>query len=388
MMRRLAILLLFCVSASLVWAGKTITVSQLDEMLRAMHRDNKSDTEVSSALKQVELSEELTRSKMNSLVQYVPGPLSTEQIYVLEARSAALAPPASDIPAIPAPDEAAQQALLAKAATYTTSYAQLPSLRALRTTLRFQDNLEALAQSTGQAGSAKEITVGSGSMGPDHFLRYIRSTDKEIGFEHGVQRLPADKTQWGANGMIALMDPDPDLAQVFRDAKDAGTIKWQRWEIVNGKRAAVFSFQVPKKAAHIAVNVCCFPKIDQAGIADFSNASGIDSRPGGNFQTNTDWHPYKQSSLPYHGEFFIDPDTGIVVRMITQMEPKSSDVVHQDDIRTDYGPVTVGGRTLVLPVRAIAITEVVVNGEAGAGGYSTRHTLFTSEYKNYQPAGK
>ena len=33
---------------------------------------------------------------------------------------------------------------------------QLPVLAATKTTLRFQDNVEALAQSSGQAGSAKE----------------------------------------------------------------------------------------------------------------------------------------------------------------------------------------------------------------------------------------
>ena len=65
-----------------------------------------------------------------------------------------------------------------------------------------------------------------------------------------------------------------------------------------------------------------------------------------------------------------------------------SDVVHQDDERIDYGPVTVGGKTLVLPVRAVAITEVVPNGESGDGGVSTRCTPFTSEYKNYHLAQK
>jgi hypothetical protein len=35
----------------------------------------------------------------------------------------------------------------------------------------------------------------------------------------------------------------------------------------------------------------------------------------GNLQTSTDWHPYK-ANVPYHGELFIDPGAGVVVRMI------------------------------------------------------------------------
>ncbi|HTX75905.1 MAG TPA: hypothetical protein VMD29_06840, partial [Terracidiphilus sp.] len=87
--------------ASPVWADKNITVGQLEDLVRTMQRDKKTDTEVATALKQVELSEELTRARMNDLIPLVPGPFSTEQIYVLEARSADLIPPPSDLPATP-----------------------------------------------------------------------------------------------------------------------------------------------------------------------------------------------------------------------------------------------------------------------------------------------
>ena len=121
-----------------------------------MHKENKSDADVAGALKQLELTEELTRNTMNSLAANVPGPLSTEQIYVLEARSAMLAPPAPRIfqPAA-APDAAAQKAMLDKTADYVTkTYWQLPALTATKTTIRFQDNVEAAAPSSGMHGSA------------------------------------------------------------------------------------------------------------------------------------------------------------------------------------------------------------------------------------------
>jgi hypothetical protein len=395
MKRVLCLALLLSLSASAWSAPKKITVAQLQEMLQSMHKDNKDDAEVALALKQVQLTEQLTRPVMNSLAEAVPGQQTTEQMYVLEARSAMLPTPAPDQPKTAALDGAAQQALLAKAATYaSTTYQQLPSLSATRTSLRFQDNVESLGQSSGQAGSAKEITNASmGSVTPFNFVRYIEANDTSIGMDHGVERLPADKTNWGPNKRIQLMEPYPGLSQVFQEAKDAGAIKWSRWELINDKPVAVFSYQVPKKKGHVPLTVCCFPSLDSAGIANFSNSSGIGGAGratggGGNFQTNTNWQPYKQKDLAYHGEFFIDPDTGVVVRLVTQMEPKNTDVVHQADIRTDYGPVTIGDKSLILPVRAFVVTQIVVNGEAGAGGYAERNTMFASDYKNYQPAGK
>ena len=189
--------------------------------------------------------------------------------------------------------------------------------------------------------------------------------------------------------MIAILDPVPSLNAVFQEAQSASDIKWLRWEIINGKQAAVFTFEVPKKKAHMPVDVCCFPDVQQAGTVSFTSAAtaGMTGGSGGargNLQTNTTYHPYK-TNVAYHGQFFIEPDSGIIVRMITQPEFKPTDVVHQEDTRIDYGPVSVSGKAMVLPVKAVIDTEVVPNGDSGsAGRYTTRMTLFTSEYKDYK----
>jgi len=74
--------------------------------------------------------------------------------------------------------------------------------------------------------------------------------------------------------------------------------------------------------------------------------------------------------------------------MIAKPELKPTEVVHQVDTRFDYGPITVGGKVMVLPLKTVIETEVVPNGDSGAGGYTTRRTLFTSEYKNYRLGGE
>lgn len=391
-MKRFGCALLLLFLAVPAWPAKKLTVAELTALLKSLQSQQKPDADVALALKQVQLSEQLTRSTMNDLAAYAPGPMTTEQIYVLEAGSAMQAPPAADIPTTPALDAAAQKALLDKAADYATKvYAQLPAITTTKTTVRFQDNVEAPQSSSGMVGSGRDnSTSATGS--PAQYIRYIGSTESRVESMNGMEKPPArDKTRWGANGQIALFGAQPNLSSVLREAQDSGALTWVRWETVNGRPAAVFSFAVQKKKSHYAVDYCCFPDVTQAGIAQFSSAalaSAQGSGSGGakgNFQTATDWHDYKANNVPYHGELFIDSETGIVVRMNTIAEFKSTEVVHQEDQRIDYGPIKVGDQTLVLPVRRLINTEVVPTGDSGsAGKYTTRRTMLTSEYKDFQ----
>jgi hypothetical protein len=400
-MKRLVWILVVLMLASPAWAAKKLTVQQLKDLLVSLQQDRKTDEEVAAELKQVELTEELTRDAMNKIVDFAPGKHATEQIYVLEARSATLPPPASDVPATPAPDAAAQKAILDKAVDYTTkSYAQLPHLTATKTTLRFQDNMEAIDPCSGMTGCAKDVITSPGFSNWASFVHFISSTETPVVSERGTEKMPSkkDKTPWGANGMIALLGPEPSLSVILQDTQAAGNIQWLRWELINGKRAAVYSFKVPITNSQLALDVCCFPQSIQIGVARFYTGmdanlvAGQEAAPGGgggatgNFQTNTRYDQHFKATVPYHGEIFVDPNSGIIVRLIIQAEFKASDEVQQEDRRTDYGPVMIGARALVLPVKTILNTVVAPNGDTGAARFTTRRTLFISEYKNYQAA--
>jgi hypothetical protein len=246
-----------------------------------------------------------------------------------------------------------------------------------------------------EAAKASSGMHSSASYGDDprlvqasQFVHYINSTENAVTIQGGAEQNPLakDKTPWGANGQIALLGQEPVLNNVLGEAQEAGKLTWLRWETVNGKQAAVYSFAVDKKKSHYSVNYCCFPDTEQAGMMSYSarsQASGPAAH--GNLQTNTSYDKNFKATVPYHGEVFIDSDTGIVVRLITIAEFKTSDVVHQEDQRIDYGPVAVGSKTLIVPVKTVIDTEVVPNGDSGASGkYTTRHTFFTVEYKDYK----
>jgi hypothetical protein len=380
-MKRIALILVFMLTASHAWAARKVTVEQLQDLLHSLHQANKTDAETAAELQQVELTEELTRSAMDSLTSLVPGPLTTDQMYVQEARSAMLAPPASDLPSTPAPDAAAQKALLDKAIDYATkTYAQLPHLTAAKSTFRFQDILNPPGTDNSKKGPAKPAVAN----GPS--IYYVGTSETPVESQGGAVILsPAkDDTHWGANGQITLQAQGPVLSTVAQEAEAAGKINWLRWETVNGKQTAVFSFAVDKKKSHYAVKYCCFPDSDQGSL----NLANLGVQPGmaGNLQAEITWVPYK-ATVPYHGELFVDAQSGIVVRLVTEADLKPYDTVHQEDTRIDYGAMMIGGKPMIVPVGIIIDTGVNAGEKDIAGKLIPRRTLFIADYKDYKQAG-
>jgi hypothetical protein len=284
-----------------------------------------------------------------------------------------LSPPASDIPTAAAPDQAAQSAMIARAVDYDThQYAILPKLSAEKVTTRYQNGVEYIQTNSG-AGS--NFANGSLELKPvNPYLRMIGQHTTEVQSEGGIE-LPPAKTKavdpGSQNGQVSQGGAGMVLGAILMDAAK-GKITWLRWETVNDKQTAVFGFAVDKKQSHYTVNYCCFPVRENIGAA-----TGI--TPAGSVTT------FKAFSAKpgYHGELFIDPETGTIVRLITQAELKPTDLVHFEDMRTDYGQVDIGGKQYIVPVKSIVLTEVVPNGDSYVK-YSVRRTFFDVDYKSYQ----
>jgi hypothetical protein len=389
--------LLSLMAASPAWAARKISVEQLKDLLVSLQQAKKTDAEVASELMQVELTEQLTRSTLNRVAPGVPGPLSSVQIYVLEIRSAVFLPPASDLPSAPAPDAATQRGILDKAIDYaTTTYAQLPHLTAIKTTYRFEEkwpDIDSPTITAGVGALSAEFDLDKRQLG--QVIHFSKSTEIPVDLEQGAERdqVPADKTHWGENGQIALRGKEPDLAEVLKEARAAGKIDWLRWEKVNGVQTAVYAFAVGKKETHYTVDYCCFrnERMTSMGLIGSSALSEHSAS-----SDTSDWVSRK-ITVPYHGEIFVDPETGIVVRLVNQAEFKPSEDIRQEDRRIDFERVTVGAKTLVLPVREM-ISAVTINKKTISQTSAVRissselftktcNTLFTAEYKGYQLAG-
>ena len=321
---------------------------------------------------------------MNSMVNLIDGPLSTEQMYVLEARSSMLAPPDTDLPKIAPPDAAAQQALLAKAQDYAAkTYPQLPRLTAAHLVARFQNGVETIAVLWGTKVKTENSSDPIWEQN-QHYVRLVNTHSDTVEIDDGIEK-PGDKdtTPWGRNGLVNSMLPFLPLNVLTNEAVSVGNAKFLRWETINGHTTAVFDFAVDKKKSHYALNYCCFPILPASATASTAatvrveapspNAGGglggLNANPlsppagKGNLSQVSDWSPFKAKS-GYHGELFLDPDSGVVLRTIVEAEFKPSDFVHYEDIRIDYAPMPVGGNNLYVPVRSFTIAEVVPNGDS------------------------
>lgn len=345
-----------------------MTVEQLQQKLVDLQKAGKSDEDVATELKQVELTEEMTHTAEQKLAQLIPGEQSTEQLFILQGRSAFLPPPPSSIPSAPAPDEATQKQILSKAKDYAAQvYAMLPAFEATKTTARFQDDLT-------NSSSAPGLVVP----GPNTFVRMSEAHTEQVTIDKGIEKPGSkEKVSWGENGQISPPGPPPSLATVLDEASANGKEVWERWQMVGGKQVAVFSIQVDKKKSHYVVDYCCFPHTNTAsGVA----TQGTFAPVPGEIQSVTAYRPFKKT-VGYHGEVFIDPDTGATLRLILYAELKPSDFVHLEAVRIDYSPATVGGKEYVLPLAGFTLSEVVPNADSSA--YSVRHLLLNDTYTRY-----
>jgi hypothetical protein len=398
------ILLLVVVAATLLSADtRKMTVAQLQDVLTGLHNSQKSDEQIANELKQIELTEELTTAAMSSMVNLVNGPLSTEQMYVLEARSSMLAPPDTDLPKTAPPDASAQQAMLAKAQDYAAkTYPQLPRLTSTRLVARFQDGIETIESYSGT--KVKTQNDNDPVWQQIHpYVRLMNTQSDTVEVDNGIEKPGGkDTTPWGRNGIVNSMLPLLPLNLLTSEAISFGNPKFLRWETITGHQTAVFAFVVDKKKSHYAINYCCFPDTESVGGGLYGpngTKGGGASPAGGNLSANplaspkgngnlanvSDWKPFNAKS-GYHGELFLDPDSGTILRTIVQAEFKPSDFVHYENIRVDYAPMSIGGNNLYVPVRSFTIAEVVPNGDSFVSKFGDRRQFVTQDYKDFQAA--
>ena len=92
---------------------------------------------------------------------------------------------------------------------------------------------------------------------------------------------------------------------------------------------AVFHYSIPTGKSLRLVWLCCLP--DGDGTEVF------------------------QRYLGYPGEIGIDPESGAILRLVYRSDPKSTTPMTRSDIMIEYGPVEIGGKTYVCPLRSVSI---------------------------------
>src|SRR5574338_275667 len=96
-MWKLTIIFLLATAIKPVWAGRRVTVDQLEQFVASAH--GKQDAKVAQQLVQMELKERLSTTRLVHMQAQLPGAESRRALVQLADLSLFLHPPAAEIPA-------------------------------------------------------------------------------------------------------------------------------------------------------------------------------------------------------------------------------------------------------------------------------------------------
>jgi hypothetical protein len=373
MMRRLILIILVAWAPLSAGAAKRLTVAQFEQQLTAAVGAHKPDAEIAREIGAAELSERITEIafvRLNSQVQ--PGSRAALALGLLVDRSSFLDPPASDIPAAAAPAEADQQRMLAAARNYVAqTLPRLPNFLATRTINRFDDSPQEPKK------GAWPVRAG---------LHQVDTSSREISVRDERENQPPAQGSavWKQQiGLVSGGEFGTTLGMILTDTLE-GKVAWSRWEQSPNGMVAVFQYSAPSSASHFEVIGAIQRQAAVQGSATSTGGPrgilGIGAQPNDN--------PARISTVRirpgYHGSIWLDPATGTVLRITMEAEMKDSVPFQRAAILVQYGPVTIGDRSFICPVRSLAFSVAPNDATTLEGNTPTEwlnETLFTGYHR-------
>lgn len=335
-MRRSILLLVLAAMAVPAYGAKRATVAQLEQLLSHERATHKADLEIAKQISDLELSERLTEETLSRLRQPFAGDSRTAMALILLAdRSAFLDPPGSELPANPPPEESGQKHLLELAQKFALeTLPRLPNLLATRTTFSFDDSPQevtkgAYAQHLGMhpIGSTKaEVSVNNERSGQ-------ASAHVNTGTSRGL-------TSWGEFGSALLI--------ILSDSSK-GKTTWSHWEDTPAGMMAVFHYVVPKNASHFEIDT----SVEEMQAQEAPRWAGSRARDAAPVSTSM---RTIHSKPGYQGSLWIDPATGTITRLTLVADLEGNPRFERGEILVEYGPVQIAGKTLICPLRSLALS--------------------------------
>jgi VWFA-related protein len=316
-MRKPVLVLLLASVALPACAAKRVTVEQLEQLLAADR--GKPDAKIAQQLANLEITERLSTARLSRWEAALRGPESRRSLLILADLSAFLAPPAAEIPATAIPDLATQRKIMATVASATTkTISKLPDFFATRDTVFFKDTPPSRRMGTSLIPYERLHPVSRSS---DTVL--YRDGREEV--NPGVEK----NKESTAHGLTTSGIFGPILGTVLVDAAQ-GNLAWSHWEQGEAGPIAVFQFAVTREKSHYEVSFCCV--VGESGEEVFRRFAG------------------------YHGEIAVDAENGAVLRLTLKADMTAADPLVRSDIMVEYGPVAIGGKTYICPLKSVSIS--------------------------------
>jgi hypothetical protein len=316
-MRKLVLILAILTIVLPALAAKRVTLSEFEQILAAHHR--KPDADVAALITQLELTERPSDAWRKRMDAELPGVAARDSLVALADKADFLNPPATEIPTLAPPNRAASDALVAAAKDYVSqTIPKLPNFLATRVTTRFEDMP---AMDTGLYYPAKT------SYEPLHVVNIYRvvvlNRDGQELVDPGDSfgKMPGSRE----SGLKTSGEFGPVLIALMADVFE-GDVLWSRWEAGATGSLAVLHFSVPWQRSHLGLRLPALWK---------------------NLQTPP----------AYHGEMNIDPASGAILRVTIEAEMTPDDPVTRAALMVEYGPVEIGGKTFICPIRSVALSK-------------------------------
>ena len=297
---------------------RRITVAELQQQLLAAHA--LSDGEIAKQLSNLELTERLSDEKLASWVAELRGKQARQALTALADQSVFLEPPPEEASSDPPPDKNTQRHMTSLTAEYLRlTMPRLPDFFAKRISVRYEEN--------------PEYKEGSTRVEPQP-IHEVEHSKADVLYRNGSEILEAKARHYGEQDryLITYGTFGPLLRAVLDPIVAPGGLTWGRWEKTDGGgQRAVFRYTVSAGKSLYQSGGCCLP--DGDGMISFRKQTG------------------------YHGEIVIDPGSGAILRLTMQADLGGFVPLNRSDIMIAYGPVEIGGKTYICPVRSVSISR-------------------------------
>jgi VWFA-related protein len=285
--------------------------------------------DLAGKLRGMQLTERLASGQLADWKEHLHAKESNAALTALGDESVFLAPPSSEVPGQPPPDDAMQSRITERAQKYLDAVVpMLPDFSADAATVKYEQ------PSPGPKDTWKAAL-------PNRALLQTMSERTTLLYRNGreqrVQEKVAGKRVAGRNELSTTGIFGPILRIVLDEVRRGNSrLNWARWEQTGQGTLAVFYYSVGAENPRYSVVYCCLV-----------DGSRIEIRLG------------------HHGELAVDPDTGAILRITVESEPgwiRETDLspvrpVPFSNMMVEYGPVEIGGRTFTCPKRSVAITR-------------------------------
>jgi VWFA-related protein len=307
-----------------------VTVAQLEDTIRRQG----GSAGFLQHLGNMELTERLTNDKHTQLAALLHRDREREALAAIADLSEFLSPPGGEALPDTAPGRDAEMGILRKTFDYlANSLPKLPDFFATRSTISFQEPQVRDEDSCWLPSNEEPLRVAYTGRGTVLYRNGVEVVDAETSH---AKRLAKPGSQGRERALDTKGTFGPVLTSVLVAAANGqSTLTWSRWEQSGAGNLAVFHFVVPSTTPMFEVTYCCLPKGD--GSTVYRNMTG------------------------YHGEFAVDPETGAINRLAIEADLGADRDPRAPLIRSalmvEYGPIEIGGRLYILPVRSVSISR-------------------------------